>query len=84
MSPGHQAPFPGISGGFPAILQLKLVEDIVDVVLDRLHLDTQMNGDLFVAEPPLNQSDNLPLPPRQTRVVVETGSAVSLRQGRDP
>jgi hypothetical protein len=53
-SPGHQAPLSGVSGGFSAILQLEFVEDIVDVVLDRLHLDTQMDGDFFVAEPPFD------------------------------
>jgi hypothetical protein len=46
----------------------QLVEDVVDVVLDRLNLDVELRRDLLVAEALFDEMDDLDLAPCEMRV----------------
>src|SRR5262245_38452272 len=54
-----------IAGDFTPPVDLKFVENIMDVVLHRRHFDMQMRGNLLVAQPAFNESHNLQLSLRQ-------------------
>ena len=64
------APLSGIPGGLSPGVKLELLQNVMDMVLDSLHLDMQLHSDLFVREFLLNERQDLAFPRsemRQTR-----------------
>ena len=53
------------SGGFAATAHAQLVQQVVNVILHGRHFDTELAGNLFVGEIPLQEADNFALAPRQ-------------------
>jgi len=41
-----------------AVVQMEFIEDIVDMIFDGRNFNVQMNRDLLVRQPLVNQSDN--------------------------
>lgn len=48
----------------------------MDVIFYRLHFNAQLNGDLFIAEAPFYQRNDLPFPPRKGRFIFCTRSVI--------
>src|SRR6266511_4949486 len=61
----REAVLAGARGGLAAAVDVELLEDVVDVVLDRRDLDRERRGDLLVREALLDQPQDVELPRRQ-------------------
>src|SRR5205085_8865353 len=62
----HEPPGIGYtSGGVVSPAHLELLEDVVNVVLHRRHLDVEPRGDFLVRQPLPDQADDLALARRQ-------------------
>jgi len=72
---------PEARGRFTTAVHVQLLQQVVDVILDRGELDAQLNRDFLVRQTTVNQVDDLHLPGGQARGAGPGRLAVSAASG---